>query len=278
MKKLLISLATVALMAGSIGSVSASTQQNKQIPETYIGPGQPTKGQQEANQINYAGVNLNDTATKSYLNTTAEQDKSVIKQQLEASKALDPKTASDFTFDNTTPLNWYVKNRISYHVKASDGTKGNGVLDIYVNPYTPGPTPAKKASKLTPSDPKASIIGPSTKKHEDAEDIANKLWNKTIKLDPSQFLGKNLQTDKAQFNAAIVKAGLLNANEVQYVSWNNLTIDVARWYKNGAHFTVNKDGATASGTASINASTGETTQQIASKIKERGNLRTLPRY
>ena len=264
-------------MAGSVSSASAATQQNKQIPEPYIGPGQPTKGQQEANEINYASVTLNDTATKSYLNTTAEQDKSVIEQQLEASKTLDPKTAGDFTFDNTTVLNWYVKNRISYHVQASDGTKGNGVLDIYVNPYTPGPspgpTPHKKASKLTPSDPKASLIGPSTKKHEDAEDIANKLWNKTIKLDPNQFLNKNLQTDKAQFNAAIVKAGLLNANEVQYVSWNNLTIDVARWYKNGAHFTVNKDGATASGTASINASTGETTQQIASKIaKQNINL------
>ena len=104
MKKLITSLATVVLMAGSVTSATAATQQTKKTPAPYIGPGIPTKGEQEANQINGDRVDLNDTATKSYLNTTAQQDKSVIEQQLEATQQLDPKTAGDFTFDNTTPL------------------------------------------------------------------------------------------------------------------------------------------------------------------------------
>ena len=277
MKKILTSLAAIVLMAGSVTSAVAATDQNK-IPAPYIDPSIPSKGQKEANQINYDSVTLNDTPTKSYLNTTAEQDKSIIEQQLEANQELDPKTAGDFTFDNTTPLQWYVKNRISYQTKASDGSKGSGVLDIYVNPYTPGPspTPHKKASKLIPSNPKestigpsnpkASIIGPSTKKKEDVEDIANKLWNKSIKLDPNFWFNKDIKNYQSQLDAAISKQGILNQTELQYVSWGDFTISAAQYFVNKGAFTVQKDGATATGTATLNATTGETPQQIATKI------------
>ena len=277
MKKLIASLATVVLMVGSLTNVTAKTYQAMKIPAPYIDPGIPTKGQQEANQINYDRVTLNDTPIKSYLNTTAEQDKSVIEQQLEANQELDPKTAGDFTFDNTTPLKWYVKNRITYHTQTSDGSKGRGVLDVYVNPYTPSPTPTphKKASKLTPSNPKASIIGPSNLKasiigpsqKEDAEDIANKLFMKKIKLDPDFWLGKNIKDYTNQFNGALIKQGLLNQEETQYISWSNVNITSASYFSNAINFTVQKDKATAKGYASINATTGETTNQIATKLK-----------
>ena len=286
MKKLIASLATIVLMAGSVTSATAATQQNDKIPAPYIDPGTPSKAQQEANQINYASVTLNDTASTSYLNTTAEQDKTVIEQQLEANQELDPKTAGDFTFDNTTPLQWYVKNRISYHTQASDRSKGSGVLDIYVNPYKPGPTPPKKASTLTPSDPKAStinpsekkastigpsdpkasIIGPSTKKKEDAEDIANKLFNKSIKLDPNFWLGKNIKDYQSQFNATVVKDGILTQDEIQYISWGNVDINVAGYFVNKLTFSVKKDGATATGSSTIDADSGSTPAQIAAKL------------
>ena len=266
MKKLITTLATVVLITGSITSITAAIHQNNKIPASYIDPSTPNKAQQEANQINYDSVTLNDTATKSYLNTTAEQDKTVIEQQLEANKQLDPKTAGDFTFDNTTSLQWYVKNRISYETQASDGSKGRGVLDIYVNPYTPSPTPHKKASSLTPSDPKASIIGPSTKKKETAAEIANKLRGKIIKLDPTAWLGRNIKKYSNDLNALIVKAGFLTAPEAKDVSWNSKTIASASWYWT-VNFTVNVNGQTASGSDTINATTGETTDQIAAKLK-----------
>ena len=263
-------------MVGSATSATAATQQNGKIPAPYIDPAIPSKAQQEANQINYDRVTLNDTATTSYLNTTAEQDKTVIEQQLEQNQELDPKTAGDFTFDNTTPLQWYVKNRISYYTQASDGSKGRGVLDIYVNPYSPEPTPAKKASTLTPSDPKASkidpsnpkasIIGPSTKKKEDAEDIANKLFNKTIKLDPNFWLGKNIKDNQTQFKDAVVKDGILTQDEIQYVTWGNVNINIAGYFVNKLTFSVVKNGATATGSSTIDADSGLTTAQIAAKL------------
>ena len=103
--------------------------------------------------------------------------------------------------------------------------------------------------------------------NEDVEDIAGKLFHKTIKLDPNTWLGKNLAADQAAVNAAIVKQGILTADEVQYVTWNSLQIKVAGWYWNEG-FTVKKDGATATGSVAINAATGETTAQIAAKLSK----------
>ena len=103
--------------------------------------------------------------------------------------------------------------------------------------------------------------------NEDAEDIASKLFHKTIKLDPNVWLGKNLATDQANFNANLVKLGILSSSETQYVTWSNLNIKVAGWYWNEG-FTVKKDSATATGSVAINASTGETTAQIAAKLSK----------
>ena len=108
--------------------------------------------------------------------------------------------------------------------------------------------------------------------NEDAEDIANKLWNKTIKIDPNVFLGKNLQTDKDQFNAILVKNGILTQEETQYVSWGNLNINIAGWYWNKGSYTVTKDGATATGHVTVDADPNETMQQLATKL-ENANIK-----
>ena len=121
-------------------------------------------------------------------------------------------------------------------------------------------------------NPRQNINDPTTKanetaSNEDVEDIASKLFHKTIKLDPNTWLGKNLAADQAAVNAAIVQQGILTADEVQYVTWNSLQIKVAGWYWNEG-FTVKKDGATATGSVAINAATGETTAQIAAKLSK----------
>ena len=105
--------------------------------------------------------------------------------------------------------------------------------------------------------------------NEDAEDIANKLWNKTIKIDPNFWLGKDIKTAQAQFNAIVVKEKILTQNEVKYVSWDDLKINAARWYNNGAHFSVKKDGAVCTGTDKADASINETPAQIAAKINNK---------
>ena len=113
---------------------------------------------------------------------------------------------------------------------------------------------------------------------EDAEDIASKLWNQTVKVDPHFWLNKDIKTKQADFNKAIVADGILTADEVQYVSWGDLTINEAGWFKNKGDFTVSKDGSVATGTVSVNASTGETTQQIATKISTATNVKLNYNY
>ena len=112
---------------------------------------------------------------------------------------------------------------------------------------------------------------PTTKKHvsaknEDAEDIASKLWKKTIKLDPKFWFNKDIQKYKSQLNAQIIKQGILTKDEVQYVSWSSFKITSAFYYWNKGAFTVTKDEATVTGSVTLNASTGETTTQIAAKL------------
>lgn len=102
--------------------------------------------------------------------------------------------------------------------------------------------------------------------NEDAEDIANKLWNQSIKIDPHFWLDKDIANYERQFNAMIVQQGILTANEVQYVSWSNLKINLAGWYWSKGVFTVSKDGATASGHVTVDADSGETPVQIAAKL------------
>ena len=103
-------------------------------------------------------------------------------------------------------------------------------------------------------------------KNEDAEDIANKIWNKTVKIDPNFWFNKDIKSDQTDFNKQLVQQGILTEDEVQYVSWGSLNINKAGWFTNQGVFTVSKDGATASGHVTVDASGGETTTQIAAKI------------
>ena len=114
--------------------------------------------------------------------------------------------------------------------------------------------------------------------NEDAEDIASKLWNQSVKIDPNFWLNKDIHSDQKDFNKAIVKDGILTASEVQYVSWGNLNINVAGWYWSKGAFTVSKDGATATGHVTVDADTGETTQQIATKISKATNIKLNYNY
>ena len=109
--------------------------------------------------------------------------------------------------------------------------------------------------------------------NEDAEDIASKLWNKTIKINPSFWLGKDIKNYETQINNQIVKQGLLTQDEVQYVSWSDLKINLAGWFWNKGAFTVKKDGATMTGHVTIDADSGEAPQQIARKITEATNIK-----
>ena len=102
--------------------------------------------------------------------------------------------------------------------------------------------------------------------NEDAEDIANKIWNKTVKIDPNFWLNKDIKSDQTDFNKALVKDGIITQDEVQYISWGSFKISKAGWFANQGAFTVSKDGATASGHVTVDATGGETTAQIASKI------------
>ena len=105
-----------------------------------------------------------------------------------------------------------------------------------------------------------------TIKNETATDIANKLQGKIIKLDPTVWLGRNIKNYISDLNALVVKAGILNADEAKNVTWSNQTIVSAAWYWT-VNFTVNLNGTTASGTDTLNATTGETTNQIVAKLE-----------
>ena len=110
---------------------------------------------------------------------------------------------------------------------------------------------------------------PNTSKqatNEDAEDIANKIWNKTVKIDPNFWLNKDIKSDQTDFNKILVQQGIITQDEAQYVSWGSLNINKAGWFTNQGTFTVSKDGATASGHVTVDATGGETTAQIAAKI------------
>ena len=115
----------------------------------------------------------------------------------------------------------------------------------------------KQCSKKTPQP-----------KNEDVEDIANKLFGKMININPSFWLNKDIANYQSQFNAAIVKQGILTKTEVQYVTWKSLDILRAGYFWNQADFTVSKDAATATGKATVNASNGETSKEVSAKISK----------
>ena len=110
------------------------------------------------------------------------------------------------------------------------------------------------------------------KTNEDAEDIANKIWNQTVKIDPNFWFNKDIKNDQTDFNKQLVQQGIITQDEKQYVKWGSLNINKAGWFANQGAFTVTKDGATATGHVTVDATEGETSTQIAGKIAK-ANLR-----
>ena len=89
--------------------------------------------------------------------------------------------------------------------------------------------------------------------NEDAEDIANKLWNQTIKTRPKFWFNKDIKDYQTQFNAQIVKQGILTTAEVKYVTWGSFKITQAFHYYGKTPFTVIKDGAVCTGHVNLDA-------------------------
>ena len=86
--------------------------------------------------------------------------------------------------------------------------------------------------------------------------ISSKLRNKSIKLDPKFWVGKNLRDYKEELDDAIVKSGILNFAESRYVASEGFVIQKAIVYRNqkvyvredfgGWNVDVNFDAATPS--------------------------------
>ena len=133
---------------------------------------------------------------------------------------------------------------------------------------------------MTYQVPKTGFVGATnpTTTNEDAEDIAAKLFNKSIKIVPNFWLGKSIQDYQKEFKAAVVRDRILTQDEIQYVTWGNLNINVAGYFFNKLTFSVAKDGAVATGTSTIDADTGETTAQIADKITKATNIKLNYNY
>ena len=90
-----------------------------------------------------------------------------------------------------------------------------------------------------------------------------------MKIDPNFWLNKDIHSDQADFNKALVKDDILTQDEAQYVSWGSLQINVAGWYWSKGAFTVKKDGATATGHVTVDADSGESPAQIVAKLEKR---------
>ena len=107
--------------------------------------------------------------------------------------------------------------------------------------------------------------------NETAQQIADKIKNKTIQLDPSFWVGQNIRAHEKYLASLIVKQGLLTQAEVKYVFWGYKVIEQARSYPGGI-FTVIKDGQTVkAGNITLDASynINETAAQIAAKLRQK---------
>ena len=92
------------------------------------------------------------------------------------------------------------------------------------------------------------------------------LNGKTINLDLDFWYNKNIKTYHAQLAQAILEQNILSWDEVQTVTWGDFTITKATSY-GGCVFTIHgRDGSTATATVTLNVTSGETVQQVASKV------------
>ena len=219
-------------------------------------PPTPSKAKTEANKVNGKTIDLNDTATKTYENQTAQADISAIDDALVKSGLLDTTEVKDFTFNNTVKLVAGDNNGIDFTVKAPDHTQAVGNLNIHINPYKPTPpTPSK------------------------AQTEANKVNGKTIDLNDTSSVKYENKT--ANDDASAVKTALTEAGDITTAEAADFTFDKTKQLQSGNNnnigFTVNaSDKSTAIGSFNIVINpykptpppppSPETAQAIANKI------------
>ena len=128
---------------------------------------------------------------------------------------------------------WHCQN---FDKRETIGTQYLNAYNAIVEPQLINPVKA-----ITPSTPKESALTPSNP--SGAQQIANELKGKVIVLDPKYWVGKDIKNYKEQLDNVLVAEHILTKDEVQYVSWGDLTL------KKGmgtckCDFTVTKDGHT----------------------------------
>lgn len=126
-------------------------------------------------------------------------------------------------------------------------------------------SPIASTTVLTNMHQKHNVTSNQKATNESPETIANKLRQKTIKLDPTLWLGRHINNYVSELNAIIVKDGILTQDEVKYVTWSNVSLTYAGWYYN-VDFTVKIGSATATDNVTLDMDSGETTAQIATKL------------
>ena len=145
---------------GSTASGTLNVTINPYKPTPPPPPPTPSTAKQEADKVNQESITLNNTASVKYDKKTAQQDIQAIDDAIVADKYLNATQVKDFSFDNTNKLKLGANNNVGFTVKNKDGSTAKGVLNIYIQKYTPPPPP-------TPSS-------------ETAQAIADKITNKTI--------------------------------------------------------------------------------------------------
>ena len=244
MKKLLTSLATIALVGGSVTSAAAwstAPQSHKQA-NTNQQP-QPTQStanetaQDIANKLNSKTIHLNFTAWKG---KKINDNLPLFRDEIVAQGYLTSDEAQYITTQN--------------HKKTIDES---GV--------TWGPV----AIGITKDGASANSSKNNLKVETEAEYIAFVLNGKTLDLKLTNWYNKNIALYANDLAELLVAQHFLTAIETTSLSWSPLTITTAKVYK--ANFTVAEGGTTISG-QSINLdvnSSGETAQDIANKLEDK---------
>lgn len=259
MKKLITILAGIVVFSGSIANVVACENKNHQKQTSYIKqhqtklnpsnpkastikPGTATIAKKEAQKVNNKVVTLNNNALNQYNNHSAFEDTKVIDQFLVNNKILKKTEIKDFQFDKNSKLKIGTNKNIKFAVKHNDGSHAQGAFHITINPY---------ASPLNPSTPSANLI-------------ANKLANKTVKLDPTFWGNKNIISYKKQLQTTLVAQKLLTATEAQYVQGASFVINKIKVYEH-VTFKIVQNNVTAYA-KNITLNANETNTDILNKL------------
>ena len=128
-------------------------------------------------------------------------------------------------------------------------------------------SPIASTTALTNMHQEHNVTSNQKATNESPETIANKLRQKTIKLDPTVWLGRHIINYMSELNAVIVKDGILTQDEAQYVTWNDVNINMAGWFYN-VGFTVKIGSATVNDTVTLDNDSGETPAQIVAKLEK----------